>query len=115
LSQQQNEATFVPPPPPSFESGGSFYSPYVLESKRKEAESEARTALILSLIGFFVCVFLGLIALPKANNALEIMKIYEVGRDSHGIAVAAKVLAIIEIFGFAVLLLSQIVVVMLNN
>jgi len=88
----------------------------VLESKRKEAESDARTALILTLIGFFACgIILGLIALPKANNALDIIKIYEVAEDSRGMAVAAKVLALIEVFGWAAVLLLQIIVAMLSN
>jgi hypothetical protein len=88
----------------------------VLESKRKEAESDAQTALILTLVGFFVCgIILGLIAFPKANNALEIIKIYEVAQDSHSMAMAAKVLALIEIFGWAALLLLQIVAAMLRN
>jgi hypothetical protein len=63
----------------------------VLESKRKEAESDAQTALILTLVGFFVCgIILGLIAFPKANNALEIIKIYEVAQDSHSMAMLRR-------------------------
>jgi hypothetical protein len=58
---------------------------------------------------------LGLIALPKANNALEIIKIYEVAEDSRSMAMAAKVLAIIEVFGWAALLLLQIIAAMLSN
>jgi hypothetical protein len=116
LTQQQNDPTFVPPPPPSFQPGKSFHPPYLLEQKRREAESDAKTALILTVVGFVACgIILGLIALPKANNALEIIKIYEVAEDSRSMAMAAKVLAIIEVFGWAALLLLQIIAAMLSN
>ncbi|HEY2961927.1 MAG TPA: hypothetical protein VGJ37_05890 [Pyrinomonadaceae bacterium] len=43
MSSEQNDAPFVAPPPPSPVEGSSLYPPYVLESKAKEAASDAKS------------------------------------------------------------------------
>jgi hypothetical protein len=80
-----------------------MYPPNVLEAKAKEASDDARNALIMAVIGVFCFGFiLGFLAFRKANNALEIIKLYEVAQEKHTIAMIAKVLGIIDIVGWAV-------------
>ena len=50
---QEHDAPFVAPPPPSPVEGSSLYPPHVLESKAKEARSDAKNALIMSIVGLF--------------------------------------------------------------
>jgi hypothetical protein len=107
VSQQPppNDAPFVPPPPPV----NSIYPPDVLAAKAAEAGSNAKNALILSFVGLFCFGFIfGVIAFRKANEAIETIDIYQVARDKRGMAVAAKILGIIDIVGWAVGLLARI-------
>ena len=111
MSQEQNDAPFIPPPPPNPVAGSSLYPPYVLEAKSKEAASDAKTALILSIVGLFCFGFIfGIIAYKKAANAIETIDIYEVAKESRGLAVGAKVLAIFDIVGWAIALIARIMV-----
>lgn len=113
MSQEQNDAPFIPPPPPNPVAGSSLYPPHVLESKAKEAASDAKTALILSIVGLFCFGFIfGIIAYKKAANAIETIDIYEVAKESRSLAVGAKVLAIFDIVGWAIALLARIFVSM---
>jgi hypothetical protein len=110
---QEHDAPFVPPPPPSPVEGNSLYPPHVLEQKRKEIEADSRNALIFSLIGLVCCGLIwGVIALPKANNAIELINIYEVAKDRRGIAVAAKVIAIIDIIGWIIIVATRLIMLM---
>lgn len=80
-----------------------MYPPNVLEAKAKEASDDARNALIMAVIGVFCFGFiLGFLAFRKANNALDIIKLYQVAQDKQTIATVAKVLGIIDIVGWAV-------------
>ena len=80
-----------------------MYPPNVLEAKAKEASDDARNALIMAVIGVFCFGFiLGFLAFRKANNALEIIKVYEVSQDKYTLAMVAKVLGIIDIVGWAI-------------
>jgi len=89
--------------------GSSLYSPETLAAKAQSASSDAKNALIMSIIGFFCFGFiLGIIAFRKANEAIETIDIYEVARDKRGMAVAAKVLAIIDIVLWAFGLIARI-------
>ena len=109
MSQEQNDAPFIPPPPPNPVAGSSLYPPHVLESKAKEAASDAKTALILSIVGLFCFGFIfGIIAFKKANNAIELIDIYEVAKESRGLAMGAKILAIFDIVGWVIALLARI-------
>jgi hypothetical protein len=86
---------FVPPPPPT---SSSLYPPDVLARQATYAASEAKNALLLSILGVFCFGFIfGLIAFRKANTALETINIYGVAEDKRGIATTAKVLSIIDI------------------
>jgi hypothetical protein len=88
---------FIPPPPPG-QTGNPMYPPELLARKAAEVASEARSALIMSIIGIFCLGFiLGFLAFRKANEALETIQIYEVAQDKHGMAMTAKVIAIIDI------------------
>lgn len=88
---------FVPPPPPSPYSN-SLYPPDVLASKAAHVASDAKTALILSIIGIFCFGFIfGYLAFRKANDALETIQIYDVAHDKKGMATTAKILSIIDI------------------
>lgn len=109
MSQEQNDAPFIPPPPPNPVAGSSLYPPHVLESKAKEAASDAKTALILAIVGLFCFGFIfGIIAYKKAANAIEIIDIYEVAKESRGLAVGAKILGIFDIVGWVIALLARI-------
>ena len=109
MSQEQNDAPFIPPPPPNPVAGSSLYPPHVLESKAKEAASDAKTALILSIVGLFCFGFIfGIIAFKKANNAIEIIDIYEVAKDSRSLAMGAKILGIFDIVAWVIALVARI-------
>ncbi len=106
MSQQPGDP-FVPPPPPP-PAGNPFYSPEVLAQKAAYVAAEARTALILSIVGLFCLGFiLGFLAFRKANDVLETIEIYEVGQDKKAIATTAKVLGIIDIVGWAIALVAR--------
>ena len=106
MSQQPGDPFVPPPPPPS--PGNSFYSSEVLAQKTAYVAAEARTALILSIVGLFCFGFiLGILAFRKANDVLETIAIYEVGQDKKGIATTAKVLGIIDIVGWTIALVAR--------
>jgi hypothetical protein len=99
---------FVPPPPPT---GSSLYPPDVLARQAAYAASEAKTALVLSVIGVFCFGFIfGLIAFKKANTALETINIYGVAEDKRSMAVTAKVISIIVIVLWGIGLILRIFV-----
>ena len=109
MSEQQppNNAPFIPPPPPP-PPGSSLFPPDVLAAKAAAAASDAKNALILSIVGLFCFGFiLGILAFRKANEAIETIDMYEVAQDKRGLAVAAKVLGIIDVIGWAIALLSR--------
>jgi hypothetical protein len=109
VSQEQHDAPFIPPPPPSPVEGSSLYPPHVLQQKANEARSDAKNALILSIVGLFCFGFIfGIIAYKKADNAISLIDIYEVAKDSRSLAVGAKVLAIFDIIGWVIALLVRI-------
>jgi hypothetical protein len=85
-----------------------MYPPNVLAAKAAEVASEAKTALILSIVGLFCFGFiLGFLAFRKANEALETIAIYEVAQDKRSLAMTAKVLSIIDIVGWIVALVAR--------
>lgn len=81
----------------------------MLESKAKQAASDAKNALILSIVGLFCFGFIfGILAYRKAESAIEAIDIYEVAKESRSLAVGAKVLAIFDIVGWVIALLVRI-------
>lgn len=75
-----------------------MYSPEVLRQKGEEASADARNALIMSLIGLVCFGFiLGILAVKKANSAIETIDIYGVVPEKRSLAVAAKVIGIVDI------------------
>jgi hypothetical protein len=85
-----------------------MYPPNVLAAKAAAVASEAKTALILSIVGLFCFGFiLGFLAFRKANEALETIAIYEVAQDKRSLAMTAKVLSIIDIVGWIVALVAR--------
>jgi len=110
VSFEQNDAPFIAPPPPSPVEGSSLYPPEVLQAKAQEAKSDAKNALILSIVGLFCFGFIfGIIAYKKAANAIEIIDIYEVARDSRSLAVGARILAVVDIIGWIIALVARVV------
>lgn len=104
MSQQPPNNQFVPPPPPS-------YSPYGDDKARQAAvvASEVKTALILSILGFFCFGFiLGILAFRAANRALETIDMYDVAHEKRGLAMTAKVLSIVDIVLWGVGLILRI-------
>ena len=100
-----NDGPFIPPPPPTTD---SLYPPDVLASKQAEAASDAKNALIMSIVGIFCFgIILGFLAFRKANNALEIMNTYQVAQDKRGMATTAKVIGIIDIVLWAIGLIAR--------
>jgi hypothetical protein len=101
-----NEGPFIPPPPPTTD---SLYPPDVLAAKQAEAASDAKNALIMSIVGIFCFgVILGFLAVRKANNALEIISTYQVAQDKRGMATTAKVLGIIDIVLWAIGIIARV-------
>jgi hypothetical protein len=95
VSQTPPYDAFVPPPPPS---SSALYPPDVMARQATYAASEAKTALVLSILGIFCAGFIfGLIAYRKANTAIETMNIYGVAEEKRGMATTARVLSIIDI------------------
>jgi hypothetical protein len=110
VSFEQNDAPFIAPPPPSPVEGSSLYPPEVLQAKAQEAKSDAKNALILSIVGLFCFGFIfGIIAYKKAANAIEIIDIYEVARDSRSLAVGARILAVVDVIGWVIALVARVV------
>ena len=86
-----------------------MYPPNVLAAKAAAVASDATTALVLSIVGLFCCGFIfGFLAFRKANEALETIAIYEVAQDKRGIAMAAKIIGIIDIVGWIIVLFARI-------
>jgi hypothetical protein len=86
-----------------------MYSPETLSAKAAEARRDARNALIMSIVGLFCFGFIfGFFAYRKANDAIEIIDIYDVARDTRGLATTAKVLAIVDVVLWGIGLLIRI-------
>jgi len=63
----------------------------------------------MSIVGLFCFGFiLGIIAFRKANSAIETIDIYEVAKDSRGMAVGAKILSVFDIVGWVIALVARI-------
>lgn len=106
--QPPNNDPFVPPPPPPLVSGNPMYSPEVLAAKAASVASDAKNALIMSIVGLFCFGFIfGILAFRKANEALETIAIYEVAQEKKGIATAAKILGIIDIVFWVLALIAR--------
>ena len=106
MSDQQYNQPFTPPPPPT--TGNPMYPPDVLEAKAKEAADEAKQALIMSIVGIFCFGFiLGFLAFRKANSAIATIDLYDVAQDKRGMAMAAKVIGIVDIVLWALGLIAR--------
>lgn len=71
--------------------------------------SETKTALILSVVGFFCFGFIfGLLAFRAANRALETIRIYNVGHEKYALAMTAKVLSIVDFVAWGIGLVVRI-------
>jgi hypothetical protein len=107
MSQQQPPGgSFVPPPPPS--TGNPMYSESVLAAKAAEVASDAKQALIMSLVGLVCFGFIfGFLAYRKANGALETIDLYQVAQDKRSLAMTAKVLSIVDIIGWIIALIAR--------
>lgn len=109
MSQEQPPNTpFIPPPPPPSVAGSPLFSQEVLAAKAASAASDAKNALILSIVGLFCFGFIfGILAFRKANEALETMSAYGVAQEKRGIATVAKILGIIDIALWVVGLIAR--------
>ena len=75
-----------------------MYPPDMLAQKAAAATSEARNALIFAILGIFCFGFIfGFLAYRKANEALEIIQLYDVAHEKRGMATAARIIGIIDI------------------
>ena len=107
--QPPSNDPFVPPPPPPSVAGNSMYSQEVLTAKAASAASDAKNALILSIVGLFCLGFiLGILAYRKANEALETINVYGVAQEKRGLATAAKILGIIDIIFWVLAVVARI-------
>jgi hypothetical protein len=85
-----------------------MYPPNVLAAKAEEVASDAKNALIMSIIGVFCFGFiLGILAFRKANQALETIAIYEVAQDKRSLATAAKIIGILDIVLWVLALVAR--------
>jgi len=106
--QNDPNRPFVPPPPPP-QFGNSLYPPDVLAAKAKFAATEARDALIMSIVGLFCFGFIfGFLAFRKANSALETIRTYDVAPEKSSMATVAKVLGVIDIVCWGIGLIARI-------
>lgn len=95
MSQTPPDDPFIPPPPPT---GNSLFPGDVLARQAAYAASEAKTALLLSILGVFCFGFIfGLLAFRKANTALETINTYGVAEDKRSLAMTAKIISIFDI------------------
>ena len=86
-----------------------MYPPNVLEAKAKEASDDTRSALIFGCIGLICFGFIfGFLAFRKANNALEIIDLYQVVPEKRSMAMGAKILGIADIVLWGVGLILRI-------
>lgn len=107
--QPPNNDPFVPPPPPPSVSGNPMYSQEVLAAKAAAVASDAKNALIMSIIGLFCFGFiLGILAFRKANEALETIATYQVAQEKRSIAMAAKILGIVDIVAWVLVIIARI-------
>ena len=82
----QTPPPFTPPPP----SGNPMYSQNELAQKAASAASDAKTALIFSILGIFCFGFIfGYLGFRRANQALETIDLYGVAQEKRGMAMAA--------------------------
>jgi hypothetical protein len=80
-----------------------MYPPNVLAAKAAAVASDAKNALILSIVGLFCFGFIfGYLAFRKANEALETIALYDVAHEKRSLAMTAKVLSIIDIVAWIV-------------
>lgn len=88
-----------------------MYPPDMLAQQSNVIASEAKTALLLSILGVFCFGFIfGFIAFRKANSGLQMIETYNVAHEKRGMLMTAKVLAIIDIVLWALGLLLRIFV-----
>lgn len=107
MSQQKPGDPFVPPPPPP-PPGNSMFPPEERARKAAYVAAEAKTALILSIVGLFCFGFIfGFLAFRKANDVLETISIYEVAEEKKSLAMTAKVLGIVDIVGWIIALIAR--------
>ena len=85
-----------------------MYPPDVLEAKAKQAADDAKQALIMSIVGIFCLGFiLGFLAFRKASSAIETIDLYNVAQDKRGMAMAAKIIGIVDIVLWALGLIAR--------
>jgi hypothetical protein len=85
-----------------------MYPESVLAAKAAAVASDAKNALILSIVGLFCFGFIfGYLAFRKANEALETIAIYDVAHDKRGLAMTAKVLSIVDIVAWIAGLIAR--------
>ena len=109
MSSTPPNQPFIPPPPPSMGSG--MYPPDMLTQQANVIASEAKTALLLSILGVFCFGFIfGFIAFRKANSGLQMIETYNVAHDKRGMLMTAKILSIIDIVLWALGLLLRVFV-----
>jgi hypothetical protein len=86
-----------------------MYSQEVLAAKAAGAASDAKNALIMSIVGLFCFGFiLGVLAFRKANEAIETIDIYGVAQEKRGLATAAKVIGVLDIIFWVLALIAKI-------
>ncbi|HXI26375.1 MAG TPA: hypothetical protein VNG71_21150 [Pyrinomonadaceae bacterium] len=107
MSSTPPNQPFIPPPPSI---GSGMYPPDMLAQQANVIASEAKTALLLSILGVFCFGFIfGFIAFRKANSGLQMIETYNVAHDKRGMLMTAKVLAIIDIVLWGIGLVLRVV------
>ena len=89
-----------------------MFPQHVLDAQAKQIAADAKQALIMAIVGVFCFGFiLGILAIRKANSALEAINVYEVGLQHRGLATGAKVLGIVDIVLWAIVLVARIMLI----
>jgi len=73
------------------------FDPRVLAEKTEFVNKNAYYALTFSIFGILCCGLLNFYAYGLANSVIETIDYYSIGQDKRGIALAAKIMAIVGI------------------
>jgi hypothetical protein len=98
MSQQYPNNPFTPPPPVS----DSPFEPRTITEKTEYVNKNVFWALGLAIFSFLFCGFIGFYAFGLANNIIQTIDFYNVSQDKRGLAIVAKIIALIAA-GFWVL------------
>lgn len=73
-----------------------------LVEKLAYIKRNAIISLILSLMGLFLCGFLGIFSFLVASSVIETSDYYGIGKDYRAMGMGAKIISIVALVGWAI-------------